>query len=83
VALNVDSRRQKFLREPFTGSAHDVPVGVDHERGREPGEIMPSRESESVSQSGLRSRVVPVHSVENPAGVRHPAVVAYSPSNLY
>lgn len=82
VVLNVDSGLLKFDGELVTGSAHDIAVRIDHERGRETGEIMPSRESESVSKSGLRSRVVPVHRVENPAGVRHPPMVAYPPSNL-
>lgn len=82
VVLKLDSRRQKLLRELVARSAHDIAVRIDHERGRETGEIMPSRESEPVSKSGLRSRVVPVHSIENPAGVRHPPVVAYPPSNF-
>ena len=82
VMVDVDSRPLKFDGEPVAGSAHNIPVGIDHEGGGEAGEIVASGKSETITQGGRRTGVVSVHRVENQSGMRKPTMIAHPPLNV-
>ena len=74
VVLHVDPRVLELRREQVSRRPHGVLLGVDHERPREPADLVPARERQPLRQRPPRTGVVPVRHVQRPPGMGDPTV---------